>query len=120
MIYTELTKKAMLIAKENNLVIASHAEDNVYKYSPEGEYVAVRREIELAKEIGCKYHFCHMSTKESFEAIKKAQEAIDKGYISKDKKEIHLLRKDIFLKTETSYPIIKNKKSTELIDIIVD
>ena len=48
------------------------------------------------------------------------QEAIDKGYISKDKKGIHLLRKDIFLKTETSYPIIKNKKSTELIDIIVD
>ena len=48
------------------------------------------------------------------------QEAIDKGYISKDKKGIHLLRKDIFLKTETSFPIIKNKKSTELIDIIVD
>ena len=48
------------------------------------------------------------------------QEAIDKGYISKDKKGIHLLRKDIFLKTETSLPIIKNKKSTELIDIIVD
>ena len=70
----ELLKKAMLIAKENNLVIASHAEDNVYKYSPEGEYVAVRREIELAKEIGCKYHFCHMSTKESFEAIRKAKQ----------------------------------------------
>ena len=48
------------------------------------------------------------------------QEAIDKGYISKDKKGIHLLRKDIFLKTEASFPIIKNKKSTELIDIIVD
>ena len=48
------------------------------------------------------------------------QEAIDKGYISKDKQGIHLLRKDIFLKTETSFPIIKNKKSTELIDIIVD
>lgn len=48
------------------------------------------------------------------------QEAIDKGYISKDKKGIHLLRKDIFLKTETSFPIIRNKKSTELIDIVVD
>ena len=48
------------------------------------------------------------------------QKAIDKGYISKDKKGIHLLRKDIFLKTKTSFPIIKNKKSTELIDIIVD
>jgi dihydroorotase len=39
---------------------------------PEGEYKAVIREIELAKEIGCKYHFCHMSTKESFEAIRNA------------------------------------------------
>ena len=48
------------------------------------------------------------------------QEAIDNGYISKDKKGIHLIRKDIFLKTETLFPIIKNKKSTELIDIIVD
>lgn len=68
----ELLKEAMKIAKENDLVIASHAEDNVYKYAPEGEYVAVRREIELAKEIGCKYHFCHMSTKESFDAIRQA------------------------------------------------
>ena len=33
----------------------------------------MRREIELAKEIGCKYHFCHMSTKESFDAIRKAR-----------------------------------------------
>ena len=48
------------------------------------------------------------------------QEAIDNGYISKDKKGIHLIRKDIFFKTDTLFPIIKNKKSTELIDIIVD
>lgn len=68
----EILKEAMLLAKKHNLVIASHAEDNVSKYLPEGEYVAVRREIELAKEIGCRYHFCHMSTKESFDAIRKA------------------------------------------------
>lgn len=73
----ELLKSAMEHAKKHNLVIASHAEDNVYKYAPAGEYVAVRREIELAKQIGCKYHFCHMSTKESLEAIKKAR---DEGY----------------------------------------
>ena len=73
----ELLEKAMKLALKYNLVIASHAEDNVYKYAPEGEYVAVRREIELAKRIGCKYHFCHMSTKESFEAIRKAR---NEGY----------------------------------------
>mgnify|MGYP004603149593 FL=1 len=69
----ELLENAMKLALKYDLVIASHAEDNVYKYAPEGEYVAVRREIELAKKIGCKYHFCHMSTKESFEAIRHAR-----------------------------------------------
>ena len=70
----DLLVKAMKFAKENDMVIASHAEDSVNGKLPEGEYKAVIREIELAKEIGCKYHFCHMSTKESFEAILKAQE----------------------------------------------
>ena len=70
----ELLERAMHLAKKYDLVIASHAEDNYYKYSREGEYVAVLREIELAKKVGCKYHFCHMSVKESFDAIRKAQE----------------------------------------------
>ena len=73
----DLLEEAMKLAKKYDLTIASHAEDNYYKYSREGEYVAVLREIELAKKIGCKYHFCHMSVKESFDAIKKAQ---DEGY----------------------------------------
>ena len=70
----KLLEEAMKLAKKYNLTIASHAEDNVYKLAKEGEYIAVRREIELAKKIGCKYHFCHMSVKESFDAIRKAHE----------------------------------------------
>ena len=73
----DILEEAMKLAKKYNFTIASHAEDNYYKYAREGEYVAVLREIELAKKIGCKYHFCHMSVKESFDAIKKAQ---DEGY----------------------------------------
>ena len=69
----ELLEKACIYAKKFNIIVASHAEDNVYKYAPEGEYVAVRREIEIARKTGVKYHFCHMSTKESFEAIRKAK-----------------------------------------------
>ena len=69
----DLLEQAMILAKKYGLTIASHAEDNFYKYSREGEYVAVRREIKLAKKIGCKYHFCHMSVKESFDAIRDAQ-----------------------------------------------
>ena len=68
-----LLEEAMRLAKENDFVIASHAEDSVNGKLPEGEYVAVRREIELAKKYGCRYHFCHMSTKESFDAIRVAQ-----------------------------------------------
>ena len=68
-----ILEQAMNLAKKYDLTIASHAEDNEYKTSPAGEYIAVRREIELAKKVGCKYHFCHMSTKESFDAIRLAQ-----------------------------------------------
>ncbi len=68
----DLLEKAMILAKKYDLVIASHAEDNEYKTDPKGEYLAVYREIELAKKIGCRYHFCHLSTKESFDAIRKA------------------------------------------------
>ena len=70
----DILKQAMLLAKKHNIVIASHAEDSVDGKLPCGEYNAVRREIKLAKEIGCKYHFMHMSTKESFEEIRKAHE----------------------------------------------
>lgn len=69
----EILDEACMLAKKYDLVIASHAEHEIYKYAPAGEYEAVRREIEFAKKYGCKYHFCHMSTKESFEAIRKAQ-----------------------------------------------
>lgn len=68
----DLLEEACMKAKKYDLVVASHAEDNFYKYSPEGEYVAVLREIEIAKRTGCRYHFCHMSVKESFDAIRKA------------------------------------------------
>ena len=70
----ELLIDAMNVAKKYDIVMASHAEDLVDSKLPQGEYVAVRREIQYAKEIGCKYHFCHLSTKESFDAIRKARE----------------------------------------------
>lgn len=69
----ELLEEAMKKALKYDLIICSHAEDKKLGYDPSGEYVAVRREIELAKKIGCRYHFCHLSTKESFEAIREAR-----------------------------------------------
>ena len=69
----DILVEAMKFAKEAGIVMASHAEDAVDSKLPQGEYVAVRREIEYAKQVGCKYHFCHMSTAESFEAIRQAR-----------------------------------------------
>lgn len=69
-----LLEKGMKHAKELDMIICSHAEDDTFKTAPEGEYIAVRREINLAKRTGCRYHFCHMSTKQSFAAIHAAQE----------------------------------------------
>lgn len=68
----DILRNAMVLAKKHNIVLASHAEDTVDSKLPQGEYVAVKREIELAKEIGCRYHFLHMSTKESFDLIRQA------------------------------------------------
>lgn len=68
-----LLRQAMLWAKANGVVVASHAEAEGYGDSPEAEYIAVERELQLAKEIGCKYHFCHISTQKAFEMIKTAR-----------------------------------------------
>lgn len=67
-----LLEQAMMLCKKYDLLIASHAEDKKGGQSKEGEYVAVAREIELAKKIGCRYHFCHLSTKEALEMVRQA------------------------------------------------
>ena len=69
----EILTTAMDIARENNIVIASHAEMTGYGTSEKAEYLAVEKEIELLRTHPCKYHFCHISTVESFELIKNAQ-----------------------------------------------
>lgn len=48
-------------------------------------------------------------------------EAIDKAYISKDKKGIHLLRDDIFFVAKAPQPDFRKRKAkVELQEIIVD
>ncbi|MDD4688828.1 MAG: dihydroorotase [Eubacteriales bacterium] len=39
----------------------------------ESEWQMIARDIELVKKTGCKYHVCHISTKESVEIIRKAK-----------------------------------------------
>lgn len=87
---------AMLKAKKLNKIIAAHCEDNSLLnggYIHKGEYAAahghrgissesewrqIERDLKLAKETGCKYHVCHISTAESVELIRKAKaEGVD-------------------------------------------
>ncbi|MBQ5412270.1 MAG: amidohydrolase family protein, partial [Oscillospiraceae bacterium] len=42
--------------------------------SSASEYVQIERDLRLAEETGCAYHVCHISTKESVEAIRRAKE----------------------------------------------
>ena len=39
----------------------------------ESEWVQIERDLKLVKEIGCAYHVCHISTKESVEIIRQAK-----------------------------------------------
>jgi dihydroorotase len=66
--------KAMGMARELDALIISHAEDssigNLQKLSWD---VAVARELEVLRNVNCRYHFAHVSTKRSIELIRQAK-----------------------------------------------
>ena len=84
-------KEAMLRAKEEGKLIVAHCEVNdlLFKgYIHDGEYAKahghrgicsesewrqIERDIRLADEVGCSYHVCHISTKESVSLIRDAK-----------------------------------------------
>ncbi len=87
----DMMRSAMLKAKELNIPIVAHCEvnellrggyihDGTYAKEnghrgicSESEWAQIARDLELVKEIGCKYHVCHISTKESVDIIRKAK-----------------------------------------------
>ena len=87
----ELMRKAMIECKKLNKTIVAHCEVNELLkggYIHDGEYARrnghlgicsesewkqVERDINLVRETGCKYHVCHVSTKESVDLIRKAK-----------------------------------------------
>ncbi len=91
-----LMRQAMERAKALGKMIVAHCEDNSLLhggYIHEGAYAAahghrgicsesewgpIKRDLQLAKETGCPYHVCHISTKESVELIRRAKaEGVD-------------------------------------------
>lgn len=84
-------KEAMYRAKELGKIITAHCEDNSLLHGgyihdgmyaaahghqgicSESEWKPIERDILLAKETSCKYHVCHISTKESVDLIRQAK-----------------------------------------------
>lgn len=87
----EMMLKAMMTAAKENCIIAAHCEDNTLlrggyihdgKYCrehghkgicSESEWGQIARDIELSEQTLCRYHVCHISTKESVELIRQAK-----------------------------------------------
>ena len=60
-------------ALKTDELIISHAEIPELNGTPESEYKAVEQEIETLRKTGGRYHFAHISTKESVELIRRAK-----------------------------------------------
>jgi len=87
----EMMRSAMKLAKKLDKMIVAHCEVNDllfggYIHDGEyaklhghkgicsaSEYLQIERDLKLVEEIGCKYHVCHISTKESVELIRQAK-----------------------------------------------
>ncbi len=87
----DMMRKAMVKAKSLGKIIAAHCEDNdllfggyihdgVYAKEhghrgicSESEWGQIKRDLKLVEEIGCAYHVCHISTKESVQLIREAK-----------------------------------------------
>ena len=81
----ELSKMIVAHCEVNDLLRGGYIHDGDYAKAhghrgicSESEWVQIARDLELVKEIGCKYHVCHISTKESVDIIRKAKaEGVD-------------------------------------------
>jgi len=71
-----IMREAMVRAKALDKIISAHCEDgSCIKDSKEAEWKQIERDIRLVSDIGCKYHVCHISTKESVELIREAKKS---------------------------------------------
>jgi dihydroorotase len=77
----DLMEVAMEKAKGLDKIIVAHCEDETFAAAGDfrsSEWTQVARDLALCKKTGCKYHVCHVSTKESLRLIREAkQEGLD-------------------------------------------
>ena len=136
----EMMKTAMLKAKSLNKMIVAHCEVNELlkggyihdgEYAKahnhrgicsESEYAQIERDITLVEETGCKYHVCHISTKESVDIIRKAkQRGVD---ITCETGPHYLVLDDSFLKEDGKFkmnpPLRSAQDKKALIEGLLD
>lgn len=56
-------------------IISAHCEDTRFGTGPESEWKQIERDLKLAARTGCRYHVCHISTKESVQLIRDAKKS---------------------------------------------
>ncbi len=136
----EMMREAMKKTKSLDKIIAAHCEDNSLLFNgyihkgeyarlhghrgicSESEWKPIERDLELAKETGCKYHVCHISCKESVELIRRAKaDGVD---VTCETAPHYLVLNDMDLKESGNFkmnpPIRSEKDRQALIDGIQD
>ena len=136
----EMMREAMIRAKALGKMIVAHCEVNdlleggyIHKgeyakehghrgICSESEYLQVERDLRLAKEIGCKYHVCHISANETVEAIRRAKaEGVD---VTCETGPHYLILTDMDLKEEGRFkmnpPLRSEEDRKALIEGILD
>ena len=136
----DMMRQAMLRAKALGKPIVAHCEVNDLLrggYIHDGEYAKmhghrgicsesewaqIARDLELVKQIGVKYHVCHISTKESVDIIRKAKaEGVD---VTCETGPHYLVMDDSMLEEEGRFkmnPPIRSKEDRDaLIEGILD
>ena len=125
----DMMRVAMQTAKDLGKMIVAHCEVNDLLrggYIHDGEYARqhghrgicsesewaqIARDLELVKEIGCKYHVCHISTKESVDIIRKAKaEGVD---VTCETGPHYLVMDDSFLQEEGRFKMNPPLRSPE-------
>ena len=70
----EVMLAAMRRAAELDCILAAHCEDNTLPGSdPKSEWGQIARDLELAAKTGCRYHICHVSSRESVALVREAK-----------------------------------------------
>ena len=136
----DMMREAMLRAKALGKMIVAHCEVNDLLHGgyihdgqyarehshrgicSESEWQQIERDLRLAKETGCKYHVCHISTKESVELIRQAKaEGVD---VTCETGPHYLIMDDSFLQEHGRFkmnPPLRDKSDREaLVQGIMD